>query len=117
MHHRLVRIQIKSAWWDAVKQNYVVDNRRTKTNRRQMVREPYGSTDFDFAGRNIAWKHKKSYGIPRFFFTNGTLGFANYEAKDLSEYIERNSLAKTEKLVEDFCSYIIDTNESDEIPF
>lgn len=84
---------------------------------RSKARYLFSLTDFDFAGRNIAWKHKKSYGIPRFFFTNGTLGFANYGAKDLSEYIERNSLAKTEKLVEDFCSYIIDTNESDEIPF
>ena len=46
---KLAKIQIKSAWLDAVKQNYVVDNRRTKTNRRQMIRSPYDSADFDFA--------------------------------------------------------------------
>jgi hypothetical protein len=46
---RLVKIQIKNAWWGASKQNYVIDNRRTKTNRRQMVRAPYTDTDFDFA--------------------------------------------------------------------
>jgi len=46
---KLVRIQVKSAWLDTVKQNYVVDNRRTKTNRRQMVRSSYSVEDFDFA--------------------------------------------------------------------
>ncbi|RME10124.1 MAG: endonuclease [Bacteroidetes bacterium] len=46
---RLVRVQVKSAWFDSTKKNYVVDNRRTKTNRRQMVRETYSPRDFDFA--------------------------------------------------------------------
>jgi len=45
----LVKIQVKSAWFDESKQNYVVDNRRTKTNRRHMVRDNYQSDDFDFA--------------------------------------------------------------------
>lgn len=45
----LVKIQVKSAWLDEPSGNYVVDNRRTKTNRREMVRELYSSTDFDFA--------------------------------------------------------------------
>ena len=47
----LFKIQVKSAWWDATKRNYdnLVDNRRTKTNRRQMVRENYSTNDFDFA--------------------------------------------------------------------
>ena len=45
----LVRIQVKSAWLDASSGNYVVDNRRTKTNRRIMVRKKYKSSDFDFA--------------------------------------------------------------------
>ena len=43
------KIQVKSAWFDSKKGNYVVDNRRTKTNRRQMVRSAYKSFDFDFA--------------------------------------------------------------------
>ena len=45
----LVRIQVKSAWCNAPTGNFVVDNRRTKTNRRSMVRSSYGKDDFDFA--------------------------------------------------------------------
>ena len=45
----LLRMQVKSAWFDASKENWVVDNRRTKTNRRNMVRSPYSNQDFDFA--------------------------------------------------------------------
>ena len=45
----LLRAQVKCAWFDEVRGNYVVDNRRTKTNRRVMVREVYDSSDFDFA--------------------------------------------------------------------
>lgn len=44
-----VKIQVKSAWFDEGRNNYVVDNRRTKTNRRVMLREKYHQTDFDFA--------------------------------------------------------------------
>lgn len=46
---RLVKIQVKSAWFDTSKLNWVVDNRRTKTNRRVMIRSNYSSSDFDFA--------------------------------------------------------------------
>ncbi len=45
----LFKIQVKSAWYDTAKQNFVVDNRKTKTNRRQIVRSAYGNSDFDFA--------------------------------------------------------------------
>jgi len=45
----LVRVQVKSAWFQEKHDAYVVDNRRTKTNRRIMKREPYNATDFDFA--------------------------------------------------------------------
>jgi len=45
----LVKAQVKAAWLDEPSGNYVVDNRRTKTNRREMAREPYSSCDFDFA--------------------------------------------------------------------
>ena len=45
----LVKLQIKYAWFDAKKKNYVVDNRRTKTNRRTMIRASYNKQDFDFA--------------------------------------------------------------------
>ena len=40
---------VKCAWFDNKKNNYVVDNRRTKTNRRHMLRENYTFSDFDFA--------------------------------------------------------------------
>jgi hypothetical protein len=45
----LVKIQVKSAWFDEPSGNFVVDNRRTKTNRRNMIREVYQPGDFDFA--------------------------------------------------------------------
>ena len=45
----LIKIQVKKAWYNSNKDNYVVDNRRTKTNRRRMIREAYSSVDFDFA--------------------------------------------------------------------
>ena len=45
----LIKVQIKYAWFDEPSGNYVVDNRRTKTNRRLMVREAYKSSDFEFA--------------------------------------------------------------------
>ena len=44
-----VKVQVKCAWFDESRGNYVVDNRRTKTNRRVMVREVYSPSDFDFA--------------------------------------------------------------------
>ena len=45
----LVKVQVKHAWFDDGRGNYVVDNRRTKTNRRVMIREVYGPSDFNFA--------------------------------------------------------------------
>ena len=45
----LITIQVKSAWFDTKRQNYVIDTRRTKTNRRVMIRENYEVKDFDFA--------------------------------------------------------------------
>jgi hypothetical protein len=50
----LVKVQIKSAWFDEQRGNYVVDNRRTKTNRRVMIRDTYEPSDFDFALAYIA---------------------------------------------------------------
>ena len=43
----LVRIQVKSAWKRG--NTYLVDSRRTKTNRRRMIRTRYKTTDFDVA--------------------------------------------------------------------
>lgn len=46
---KLQKIQVKAAWFDQNKNNYVVDNRRTQTNRRSLKRSDYQLTDFDFA--------------------------------------------------------------------
>jgi hypothetical protein len=43
------RVQVKCAWYQAFCDAYVVDNRRTKTNRRIMKRQVYLPIDFDFA--------------------------------------------------------------------
>jgi hypothetical protein len=45
----LLKVQVKNSWFDEKANNYVVDNRRTKTNRRIMLREVYDQSDFDFA--------------------------------------------------------------------
>jgi hypothetical protein len=45
----LVKVQVKSAWFYEPAGCYVTDNRRTKTNRRRMVRELYKPADFQFA--------------------------------------------------------------------
>ena len=49
VNRTLIRIQVKCAWFDQSRRNYVVDNRRTKTNRRYMRRSRYSASDFDFA--------------------------------------------------------------------
>ena len=45
----LVKVQVKYGWFDRRTGNYVADNRRTKTNRRVMIRDVYTAMDFDFA--------------------------------------------------------------------
>jgi hypothetical protein len=45
----LLKVQVKSSWFSEKNSNYVVDNRRTRTNRRTIVRSPYVENDFDFA--------------------------------------------------------------------
>ena len=44
---KLIRLQVKRAWLR--KRVYIVDSRRTKTNRRRMVRSRYRTSDFDYA--------------------------------------------------------------------
>jgi len=54
INNKLVRIQVKAAWFDSKAKNFVVDVRKTKTNRRIMRRDYYSNTDFDFAVVYIA---------------------------------------------------------------
>ena len=44
---QLIKLQIKSAW--TRNDVYIVDSRRTKTNRHLMLRQRYSPKDFDFA--------------------------------------------------------------------
>jgi hypothetical protein len=46
---QLVRVQVKSAWYDRNDDVWLVDTRRTQTNRRVMKRSKYRDSDFDFA--------------------------------------------------------------------
>jgi hypothetical protein len=46
---QLVRVQVKSAWYNHDDDVWLVDTRRTQTNRRVMKRSKYRNTDFDFA--------------------------------------------------------------------
>ena len=77
---RLLKIQVKNAWFDEKTQNYVVDNRRTKTNRRFMKREAYSQNDFDFA---IAYIEEKEvfYVFPVAVFVSYRSGIQLIEAE------------------------------------
>jgi hypothetical protein len=46
---KLLRLQVKSAWFNTKTKSYCVDVRRTRTNRRRMLRSRYANNDFDFA--------------------------------------------------------------------
>ncbi len=46
---KLLKLQVKCAWVNSSDQNYCVDVRRTKTNRKIMKRSLYSENDFDFA--------------------------------------------------------------------
>ncbi len=54
---KLIKLQIKSAWFSAADNNFCVDVRRTKTNRRKMLRSLYNDQDFDFALVYLPEKH------------------------------------------------------------
>ena len=42
---KLICIQVKHAWFNAKDKAYIVDTRRTKTNRRRMVRKKYAKRE------------------------------------------------------------------------
>ncbi len=60
---KFVRIQVKTAWYKEHVDNYVVDSRLTKTNRKVMKRSKYPKGAFDFV---IAYIQEKDvcYVIP-----------------------------------------------------
>jgi hypothetical protein len=75
---RLVRVQVKSAWYEATKGLYTVDARRTKTNRRFMRRSRYAPRDFDFAILYVADRHV-FYVMPVEVFTRYRSGISLVE--------------------------------------
>lgn len=98
---RLIRLQVKHAWFDSSKNLYFVDTRRTKTNRRQMIRRRYSEDDFDFAIIYIGDKNI-FYVIPEKIFNqfSSTIGFAETEKRQRepksSFYRERWDLLRDE---------------------
>ena len=64
---KLIRIQVKHAWYNKKDKAYVVDVRRTKTNRRRMIRKKYNNNDFDFAVVFIG-ENRIFYVIPAMVF-------------------------------------------------
>lgn len=49
VNNKFVKLQVKSAWLSEKEGVYLIDVRRTKTNRRVMKRKKYTEDDFDFA--------------------------------------------------------------------
>ena len=76
----LIRIQVKSAWYEASKRLYTVDVRRTKTNRRCMRRERYTSDDFDFAILYLP-DQETCYVMPVEVFTSYQSGISLVESR------------------------------------
>ena len=77
---RLLRVQVKCAWYDASKRLYTVDARRTKTNRRRMIHDRYAATDFDFAVLYVA-DRGVFYVMPAAVFTSYRSGISLVEAE------------------------------------
>lgn len=49
INDKFCRIQVKTAWFSPKVDRWLVETRRTKTNRRRMKREYYKASDFEFA--------------------------------------------------------------------
>jgi len=96
---KLIRLQVKAAWFNENKDMYLVDNRRTRTNRREMKRKVYGNDDFDFAILCIL-EENIFYIMPIETFTNYASSIAMIESSKRqrlprsAEYRERWDLLK-----------------------
>ena len=82
---KLIRIQVKHAWYNQKDKAYIVDVRRTKTNRRRMIRKKYEDNDFDFAIAYIGEK-RIFYVIPSAIFNNfaSSISFVDEEKRQRS---------------------------------
>ena len=96
---KLSRIQVKHAWFNEKDKAYIVDARRTKTNRRRMLRKKYSNEDFDFAVIYLGDK-RTFYVMPADIFNSfaSTITFVEdpkrQRAPKSAEYRERWDLLK-----------------------
>src|SRR3989338_2271045 len=97
---KLCLIQVKFAWFDRQDDIYAVDLRRTKTNRRVMLRARYGESDFDFAILYVEGRHV-FYVMPSSVFNSyaSTISLVESEKRQRkprsAEYRERWDLLST----------------------
>ena len=77
---QFIRLQIKAAWYNARKKMFIVDNRRTRTNRRKMLRSRYSLSDFDFAILFV-YEEKAFYVMPIKIFVSYASSIAIVEDK------------------------------------
>lgn len=62
--------------------------------------------DFDFAGKNLAWRYKTNYNIPSLFLTDGKYNTKNYYSKDFSDYVKVNGSELGVKLIKKSYNYV-----------
>jgi hypothetical protein len=63
--------------------------------------------DFDYAGVRGANRLKKAFDIQPLFLTNGRFKTIDYEAKDISDYLQKHGLEKTKELINEVYNKII----------
>ena len=79
---KFLRVQVKSAWFDSARKIYTVDSRRTKTNRRRMLRHRYSKNDFDFAILHLNGDYRNVfYVMPVSIFISYRSGISLVEAE------------------------------------
>jgi hypothetical protein len=66
--------------------------------------------DFDKTGIKTALYTYYEYGIPYVFLTNGIFGLPNYGSKDISDYLEKNGVQETVKLIKSYIDYVTNTD-------
>lgn len=89
---KLVRIQVKSAWFNEADKCYSVDVRRHQTNRQEYRHTKYNSDDFDFL---VAWIENGNvfYILPALFANMyaGNLGMSLDDNRNYKSHPYRNA--------------------------
>ena len=55
--------------------------------------------DYDRTGQRMAKRLRDTYDIPPYMFTNGRYGSKNYGSKDFAEYVDKNGILVTKRLI------------------